>query len=193
MGAQVAAAMDTDLVDPGTGSQSKAEHTAALGPADASSPTHSPFVSRQPACCPILTAHEQSRPMDHRAGWPSPRARPGLRVTLPMCLPLGRLPPGKWTWGCSWKDHPQGLYFLLSSQTVPGEGRPGKDWGREPHCTPCGPKKAHVPSWNSKGYPSRQTVLGRMEAEVSSEHSAVSWGLRLVHWGPGAPHSLRVH
>ena len=47
---------------------------------------------------------------------------------------------------------PQGLNLLLSSQTVPGEGRPGKDWGKEPHCTRCGPKKAHVPSWNSKGY-----------------------------------------
>ena len=83
VGAQVAAAQDMGLVGPGTGSQSKAEHTAALGRADASSPTQSPFVSRQPACCPILTAHEQSRPMDHRAGWPSPRARPGLRVTFP--------------------------------------------------------------------------------------------------------------
>ena len=179
--------MDTDLVDPGTGSQSKAEHTAALGPADASSPTHSPFVSRQPACCPILTAHEQSRPMDHRAGWPSPRARPGLRVTLPTCLPLGRLPPGKWTWGCSWKDHPQGLYFLLSSQTVPGEGRPGKDWGREPHCTPChglpagfrGGAHPHPPG----------SPLGDHGSWVGSR---LAPGLHRIHIGPASTRGLVV-
>lgn len=129
-GAQDAGAQDAEVQDPGpvglgTGSQSKAEHTAALSLADASSPTQrSPFVSRWPARCPTITAHKQSRLMDRRARWPCPRAQPGLTVTLPTCLPLGQLPPGKWTWSCSWKDHPQRLHLLLSSQTVRGQGAP---------------------------------------------------------------------
>ena len=152
---------------PGTGSQSKAEHTAALGPADASSPTQSPFVSRQPACCPILTAHEQSRPMDHRAGWPSPRARPGLRVTLPTCLPLGRLPPGKWTWGCSWKDHPRVSTSSSRLRLSQGKGAQGRTGARSPTAPAVVQRKPTFPLGTRKGTPlDRQCLAGRKQRSV---------------------------
>lgn len=159
----------------------KAKHIAALGPADAASPTQrSPFGEQ--TACPLPHTHgpRQSRLMDRRAAWPSPRARPGLRVTLPTCLPLGRLLLESGRGAAAGKTAPR---VSASSSRLTVRGRaPGEGLGQGAPLHPCVP-----PS------PSRQTVLGRMGAAVRPERSVTSWGLGWVHWGLVAPHSLGVH
>ena len=133
-----------------------------------------PLVSRRLARCPTLTVHSRAGRWTG-AAWPSPRARPGLRVTLPT-----RLPSGKWTWGCNWKDHPRAS-ASSSRLTVPGQGARGRTGAGSPT----------APLWPPS--PSRQTVLGQTEAAVCPERSATSWGLGRVQWGPAAPRSLGAH
>ena len=115
------------------GGEPEAKHTAALGPADAASPTQrSPFGEQ--TACPLPHTHgpQQSRPMDRgRVAQPQSTAR---SEGDPSHTP----PFWKVDMGLQLERPPQGLCLLLSSD-CPGAGRPGKDWGREPHRTPVAP------------------------------------------------------